>query len=197
MITTTYLDNGNCLVSTGHDAVELRPYEWQATAQCDDACELCDNAAWYEALQHAAAQFAAHTTEWFSSHIDAQCSDVVCTQFLCDDHLELLAGILGTGTESEVSALSELSFEARRAVQELALLAVACFALERCHEGVQEALATEIEWGKSTGAYDSEELASMETELAEKGEIEAYANEVLYELSMRAMSYVSLAKRSA
>ena len=191
MITITYLDNGNWLVSTGNDAVEVRPYEWHATAQCVDAQELCDNAAWIEALQAAAAQFAVHTTEGFSCHIDTLLSDVECSEHLSDDHLELLAGRLGTGSESEVSSLSELSFEARRAVQDYALLAVACLALERCNEGVQESLADEIEWGKSTGAYDADELASMETELAEKVEIEAYANELLCELSMRSMVHVS------
>lgn len=191
MITITYLDNGNWLVSTGNDAVEVRPYEWHASAQCDDARELCDNAAWIEALQAAVVQFTEHTTEGFSCHVDSLSSDVECSELLSDDHLELLAGILGTGSESEVSSLSELSFEARRAVQDYALLAVACFALERCNEGVQESLADEIEWGKSTGAYDADELASMETELAEKVEIEAYANELLCELSMRAMVHVS------
>lgn len=191
MITITYLDNGNWLISTGNDAVEVHPYEWHATVQCDDARELCDNAAWIEALQTAAVQFTEHTTEWFSCHVDALLSDVECSEQLSDDQLELLAGILGTGTESEVSSLSELSFEARRAVQDYALLAVACLALERCNEGVQEALANEIEWGKSTGAYDADELASMETELAEKSEIEAYASELFYELSMRAMVHVS------
>lgn len=139
-------------IESDDDSLDVRYGEWHDDAAACDADALCANDAWCAAINGALAEAANCSSEWLECYVD--CSYEEFTETLSEGSLELIAGLLGIGTTTEITDLMALSQAARDYIKVRALWAVANMAGVRCSEGFIWAAA-------DSGDYTPEALDDM------------------------------------